>query len=55
MPLVQRFSNYGPQATNDPRGLPLWPFKKDAYHTITENLRVWKLHMAIVFYFFSQD
>jgi hypothetical protein len=22
-----------------------------AYHTIAENLRVWKLHMAIIFHF----
>jgi hypothetical protein len=29
-------------------------FKWIAYHTIAENLRVWKLHMAIVFHFFSQ-
>jgi hypothetical protein len=30
-------------------------FKGIAYHTIAENLRVWKLHMAIVFHFFSSN
>ena len=29
-------------------------FKWIAYHTIAENLRVWKWHMAISFHFFSQ-
>ena len=28
--------------------------KRIAYHTIAENLRVWKWHTAIVFHFFSQ-
>jgi hypothetical protein len=29
-------------------------FKWIAYHTVAENLRIWKLHMAIFFHFFSQ-
>ena len=29
-------------------------FKWIAYHTILENLRIWKRHMAIAFHFFSQ-
>ena len=45
----QRFSNYSPWTTCEPRDLPLWSFKKFirklnlkwiAYHTIAKNLRV---------------
>jgi hypothetical protein len=59
--LDQRFSNCGPQVVLEI--CPWGPtkqteekiqFKWIAYHTITENLRVWKLHMAIAFHFFSQ-
>jgi hypothetical protein len=51
--LGQRFSSYGPRITSGPRDLPLWSFRKMRYHTIAENLRVWILHKAIVFHFFS--
>jgi hypothetical protein len=50
----QRFSNYGPRSTSGPRCLSVWSFKKDVHQTIAENFRVWKLHLAIVFHFFSQ-
>jgi hypothetical protein len=54
--LYQRLSNYGPRTTSGPskKTEEKIKFKWIAYHTIAENLKVWKLHMAIVFHFFPQ-
>ena len=54
--LRQRFSNYSPRTTRGPSKKTEWKiiFKWIAYDTVTENLRVWKWHMAIAFHFFSQ-
>ena len=49
-PVVLEISPCGPSKNTEEK----FKFKRIAYHTIPENIRVWKWHMAIAFHFFFQ-